>query len=137
MRESDYDENAYGFSVRFIVIGTPEDAATFCGKFGERTRCIADPTKATYKAMSFGDYNFLRLFSDPALKARRAENAASGFTQDWGATKLKNGAQLPGAAAIDAHGMVRWLYRGKHPGDLPPMSEMLAVARATVQPKSS
>jgi hypothetical protein len=45
---------------------------------------------------------------------------------------LRDSAQLPGAAAIDGAGIVRWIYRGRHPGDLPPMAEMIERARAAI-----
>jgi len=80
--------------------------------------------------MGLGDFNLLKLFTDPALKKRRNENNAAGFSQDWGATKLSDGAQLPGAAIVDGAGTIRWFYRGAHPGDLPPMAEMLDRAKA-------
>jgi hypothetical protein len=132
LRESAYDERAWGFAVRFVVIGTQEEAAAFCGKFGDPGRCIADADKRTYEAMGLSDYNLLRLFTDPELKKRRIENAKAGFKQDWGATKLRNAAQLPGAALFGGDGTVQWMYRGTHPGDLPDMTEMLDVARARV-----
>jgi hypothetical protein len=66
------------------------------------------------------------------LKKRRAENAAAGFSQNWGATRLQDGAQLPGAAIVDSTGTIRWIHRGKHPGDLPPVGEMLAKARDSI-----
>ncbi len=119
--------------MRFVVIGTPAEAATFCGKFGDPAWCIADPDKRTYKAMGFENFNLVRLFTDPDLKRRREENNAARFSQDWRNTKLKNGAQLPGAAVVDADGNVRWIHRGKHPGDLPPMREMLATAIAALE----
>lgn len=78
--------------------------------------------------MGLEQYNLLKLFTDPELKKRRAENKAAGFSQNWAATKLADGAQLPGAAIIDADGTIRWLHRGVHPGDLPPMREMLERA---------
>ena len=92
-------------------------------------RCIPDPKKATYVAMGLEKYNLLRLFSDAALIARRKQNKAAGFSQDWGNTKLKDAAQLPGAAYIDGNGIIRWMYEGKHPGDLPTMSAMLQTIR--------
>lgn len=125
MREIDKDFEDAGIAVRFIVMGTADEAARFCRQFGDATRCLEDTDKRTYKAMGFEDYNLLRLFSDSALAKRRKENRAAGFRQNWGATKLKNAAQLPGAAFVDADGIVRWLYRGKHPGDLPTMKAML------------
>ncbi len=128
MREIENRFGNAGIDVRFVVIGTPEEAQRFCAQFGEANRCLADPEKRTYKAMGLENFNLLRLFSDRDLAKRRKENHEAGFRQNWGATKLKNAAQLPGAALVDENGVVRWIYRGKHPGDLPPMQEMLDKA---------
>lgn len=129
MREIDPLFEAAGINVRFVVIGTPELAKTFCARFGDADRCVADPDKASYKAMGLEDFNLLHLFTNRALKTRRKENAAAGFRQNWRATRLENAAQLPGAAAIDRDGFIRWVYRGRHPGDLPTMREMFERAR--------
>jgi hypothetical protein len=129
LRELDRDFDEAGIAVRFVVIGTPAEAAGFCRSFGDPARCLADPEKASYAAMGFGEFNLLRLFSDPDLKRRRKENRAAGFRQNWRATRLKDAAQLPGAAFVDAAGIIRWYYAGKHPGDLPPMAQMLAIAK--------
>jgi hypothetical protein len=128
LRESDYDAAKSGFAVRFVTIGSQEKAEEFCGRQDFATLCIGDETKASYRAMGLEDFNLLKLFTDPALKARRKENAAAGFSQDWRATKISDGAQLPGAAIVDANGKIPWIYRGAHPGDLPPMAEMLERA---------
>ena len=115
-------------SVRFITIGSQAKAEEFCGQQGAAALCIGDEDKRTYRAMGLENYNLLKLFSDRALKKRRAENKAAGFSQNWGATKLADGAQLPGAALVDSGGTIRWLYRGVHPGDLPTIADMLARA---------
>lgn len=130
MRELDPAFAALGVAVRFVVIGDREKADQFCGQYGAADRCMADPDKTSYAAMGLENFNLLKLFTDPALKARRKENNAGGFKQNWAATKLKDSAQLPGAALIDRAGIVRWIYRGKHPGDLPAMSAMLDVVRS-------
>ncbi len=130
MRELDTDFSNLGVGVTFVVIGDAAKAEAFCAPYGMADRCIGDPDKATYAAMGLGSFNLLKLFTDPALKARRAENRAAGFKQNWAETRLKDSAQLPGAAYVDAEGIVRWAYRGKHPGDLPAMAEMLAAVRA-------
>ena len=88
-----------------------------------------DVDKRTYRAMGLEQFNLLTIFTNPALQKRRAENRAAGFTQNWKATRLADGAQLPGAAAIDAGGVLRWIHRGAHPGDLPPMAEMIESAQ--------
>jgi hypothetical protein len=128
LRESDYNAATSGFAVRFVTIGSQEKAEEFCGRQESAALCVGDETKASYGAMGLENYNLLKLFTDPALKARRKENAAAGFSQDWRATKMSDGAQLPGAAIVDANGKLAWIYRGAHPGDLPPMSEMLERA---------
>ena len=128
MREFDQQHPGRALNVRFVTIGSQQKAEEFCALQGASALCTGDEDKRTYRAMGLENYNLLRLFTDPALKKRRAENKAAGFSQDWGATKLADGAQLPGAAIVDASGTIRWLYRGEHPGDLPPMREMLERA---------
>lgn len=114
--------------VRFVTIGSQAKAAEFCDPLGAAGLCIGDADKRTYRAMGLEQFNLLKLFSTPALTKRRAENKAAGFAQNWKATKIADGAQLPGAAIVDAAGILRWIYRGTHPGDLPPMRDMLARA---------
>ena len=130
MRELEDDFERDGIAVRFVVIGDREKANRYCGKYGMSSRCIPDPKKETYAAMGFGQYNLVKLFTDPALKERRKENRAAGFRQNWSATRLADSAQLPGAAIIDRQGRMVWRHAGQHPGDLPPMHEMLEIARA-------
>jgi hypothetical protein len=132
LRESGYDPQQGAFSVRFVTIGSQAKAEEFCGQHGMGAYCIGDIDKRTYAAMGLEGFNLLRLFTDPALKKRRAENKAAGFSQNWGATKLQDGAQLPGAAIVDASGIIRWVHRGAHPGDLPPVAEMLELARELI-----
>lgn len=130
MRELEDDFERDGIAVRFVVIGDIVKVRRFCGEYGMSARCIPDPTKATYAAMGFAQYNLMKLLRDPALKARRKENRAAGFRQNWMATRIEDGAQLPGAAIVDRSGHIVWRHEGKHPGDLPPMREMLEIARA-------
>ena len=132
MRDLDHDEKADGIAVRFITIGSQEKAEEFCGQQGAAAWCIGDEDKRTYRAMGLEEYKLLKLFTDPALRKRRAENKAAGFSQNWKATRLQDGAQLPGAAIVDATGVIRWVYRGTHPGDLPPMNEMFDRAHQSI-----
>jgi AhpC/TSA antioxidant enzyme len=128
LREFDQQHPGRRINVRFITIGSQQKAEEFCELQGAASLCIGDEDKRTYRAMGLENYNLFKLFTDPALKKRRAENKAAGFSQNWGATKLADGAQLPGAAIIDANGAIRWLHRGEHPGDLPPIGEMMKYA---------
>lgn len=134
MRE--LDENGAGsrIAVRFVTIGSQEKAERFCAQQDAAPLCIGDEDMRTYRAMGLESYNLLWLFTDPALKRRRTENKVAGFSQNWQATKLQDSAQLPGAAIVDATGTIRWLHRGAHPGDLPPIAEMLAQVPADFRP---
>lgn len=133
MRELDQTVSDCGVTVRCITIGSQQKADEFCGRHSVFDRCIGDEDMRTYKAMGLGDYDLSRLQTDAALLERRAQNEAAGFRQDWDATKIEDAAQLPGAAFFDSDGIVRWLYRGTHPGDLPPMSDMLRAAREAAE----
>lgn len=130
MRESEREFTHLGVAVRFVVIGTPELAREFCGRFGDASLCLADPDKRTYAAMGLEEYNLWRMPFDRKLIARGLANKAAGFRQNWRATRMKNAGQLPGAAYFDRDGVARWIYRGAHPGDLPPMAQMLEVVRS-------
>jgi hypothetical protein len=130
LREIEREIAAAGIAVRFVVIGSPDLARTFCSRFGDAGLCLADPEKRSYRAMGLEQYNLWRLFTDRALRERRKANKAAGFRQNWRATRMQNAAQLPGAAFVDRDGIVRWVYRGQHPGDLPSMREMLDAITA-------
>jgi predicted amidohydrolase len=64
-----------------------------------------------------------------ALRRRRKEASAAGCSVSLSGTLQKHSdiLQLPGAALIARGGEIIWVYRGTHPGDLPPPHELLAV----------
>ena len=128
MRELDRTIADSALTVRCITIGSQQKAEEFCAQHSVVGPCIGDADMHSYKAMGLEDYDLSRLQTDAALIERRAQNEAAGFRQDWGATKIEDAAQLPGAAVLDERGTIRWLYRGVHPGDLPPMADMVRVA---------
>jgi hypothetical protein len=133
LRELDEDFARAGISARFVTIGSQAKADDYCSRHNAAAVCIGDPDKRTYKAMGLSDFDLTRLLTTPALLERRNENQAAGFRQDWGATRIQDAAQNPGAAVLDAAGVVRWVHRGEHPGDLPPMSALLAQAKACLR----
>jgi hypothetical protein len=134
LRELDQQFADSGITVRCVTIGSQAKADDYCARHNDRAQCIGDEDMHTYKAMGLDDFDLTKLKTTPALVQRRDENEAAGFRQDWDATRIEDAAQNPGAAAIGTDGVIRWLYRGVHPGDLPPMTEMLAHARETLHP---
>ncbi len=132
MREFAPDFAASGVDVRFVGIGDRAKVDEFCGRFNPDATCLADETKATYAAMGFGQYDLSRLQTDPPLQSRRKEANAAGFRLNMDATIMDDATQLPGAAVVDRSGIVRWLYRGVHPADLPHVRVMLEATRAAL-----
>jgi hypothetical protein len=128
LREFDREHAGARISVRFVAIGSQERVERFCAEWDAAPLCVGDPRQISYRAMGLANLNVFKLFTDPEFKRRGEENQAAGFRQKWRETRPQDGARLPGAAVIDAHGIVRWIRRGKHPGDLLPMEEMLRVA---------
>ena len=132
MHDLDKEFAASGINVRAITIGSQEKAEKFCAIHNPDAICIGDPDMHTYKAMGLDDFDLTKRKTTPALPARRAENEAAGFVQDWDETKIEDAAQNPGAAVIDENGTIRWIYRGVHPGDLPTLSSLLRTAKCVL-----
>jgi peroxiredoxin len=133
LRELDPEFAQAGIAVRFVSIGSQAKADAFCARHNADAICIGDDDAMhTYKAMGLTDFDLTKLQTTPELVERRAENTAAGFVQDWDATVIEDAAQNPGAAVIDAQGVVRWIYRGWHPGDLPPMQVMFESATSAL-----
>jgi alkyl-hydroperoxide reductase/thiol specific antioxidant family protein len=133
LRETDREFAQNGIAVRFVTIGSQEKAVDFCARHNPDAACIGDVDMHTYKAMGFTDFDLTKLKTTPELVARRDENEAAGFRQDWDATRIEDAAQNPGAAVIDRDGTLRWVHSGWHPGDLPPMREMLETAKTALE----
>ena len=132
MRELDEEIGSSGIAVRFVTIGSQGKADEYCARHNPAALCIGDADKRTYKAMGMSDFDLTKLTTTPELIERRNENQAAGFRQDWLATLIWDAAQNPGAAVLDADGIVRWVHRGRHPGDLPPMRELFDRARTAL-----
>ncbi|GAC1658095.1 MAG: hypothetical protein NVS4B13_00470 [Candidatus Elarobacter sp.] len=132
MRELDEDVARSAVAVRFVTIGSQAKADDFCGRHNAAAVCLGDADMHTYKAMGLTDFDLSKLKTTPELVARREENEAAGFRQDWDATRIEDAAQNPGAAVLDGDGVLRWIHRGWHPGDLPPMRDLFESARTAL-----
>ena len=135
MREKQAEFEKRGVALACIVQGTAEEAARFCGRHGVEAICIPDPEKASYKAMGFGRASLKELlFATPDLKRRRAEAKAAGCSNKLEGARQKHSDifQLPGAALVAPGGVVLWLHRGKHTGDLPLPAELMGIVEKYV-----
>lgn len=137
MREQRSGFDATGLRVACVVQGTAEDVRRFCGRHGVEDLCIPDPAKASYRAMGLERTSWGSLLRPSAdLRRRRGEAQASGCGVSLRGTFRKHSdiLQLPGAALVGRGGEILWLHRGTHPGDLPPLTDLLAIARDHLRP---
>jgi hypothetical protein len=130
LRETLPDFEARGVWVACVVQGTASETKRFCGRHGVAGICIGDPGRESYRLMSLERTSWWRILMAPTgLRCRRKEASAAGCSVSLSGTLQKHSdvLQLPGAALIMRGGEIIWIYRGTHPGDLPPAHELLAV----------
>lgn len=136
MRETEPRLTERGVALACIVQARPGELRSLCGA---ELHCIADPRHQSFEAMGLGRIGFWRLLLSRGFHRRRSEAAAQGFKQSWRRTFAKESDTLllPGAALVARGGRILWLYRGDHPGDLPPADSLLAVASEFATPVRS
>lgn len=109
-----------------VGLGEPKHARHFGGKLAPGVTCVTNETPEVYEAYGIGQGNLLRLMAPDALAAG-ARAASRGHTQG----KATGDAQrLPGTFIIDRDGIVRYTHYGKHAGDQPNLTELVAWWRA-------
>jgi peroxiredoxin len=121
-----HHEAVLGRGARLVAIGqgTGGEVERFCRRFGATFTCLGDPERRSYRAFGLPRAGLRETLLDPLragpfwgihLSVRGAFLRAS----DWG--------QLPGLAVVDQSGVIRYLHRSRHAGDLPPASAVLAA----------
>jgi len=130
LREKQSEFERRGVALACVVQGTAEEAARFCGRHGVEALCIPDPQKESYRALGLGRASLRELiFPSDDLKRRRAEAKQAGCSNKLEGARQKHSdiLQLPGAALVAEGGMVLWLHRGRHTGDVPLADELLQI----------
>lgn len=121
-----HHEAVLGRGARLVAIGqgTSSEVERFCRRFGATFTCLGDPERRSYRAFGLSRAGLRATLLDPFragpfwgihLSLRGAFLKAS----DW--------FQMPGLAVIDQHGVIRYLHRSRHAGDLPPAAAVLAA----------
>ncbi len=139
MREKQTEFEKRGVALACVVQGTAEEAARFCGRQGVESICVPDPEKASYKAMGLGRASLREIiFPSTDLKRRRAEAKQAGCSNKLEGARQRHSDifQLPGAALVARGGIVLWMHRGKHTGDLPLPDELLQICGKYAPPRA-
>ena len=122
---------AAGLRILAVGLGEPKHARHFGGKLAPSVECLTNEEPTLYEAFGIEKGNMLRMLAPDALAAG-ARAAREGHRQG---TATGDQQRLPGTFIIDAQGIVRYAYYGKHAGDQPDLAELVRWWRqATQQP---
>jgi len=121
---------ARGAQLVAIAQGTTSEAERYCAALGVTYRCLGDPQRESYAAYELPRGGWKAILFDPM----RAGNEAvrKGYKIGWRDSLRRHSDwfQLPGVAIVDRAGTLRYRYRSKHSGDLPPLAALLAALDA-------
>ena len=109
-----------GARLVFVGNGNKAMAAAFRDQFGITSPIYVDTKRASYRALDFGKSPLSLVSAGAAKAAVRAlgEGFRQGLTQGdaW---------QLGGVVIVKKDGTVTYRYASQHPGDHPPVSDVL------------
>ena len=114
---------AAGLRVVAVGLGQPKHIRQFGDKLAPSVDCVATEEPELHVAYGIGRANLLRLLAPDAIKAG-ARAASKGHTQGKATGDLQ---RLPGTFIVDAEGIVRYAYYGKHAGDHPNLSDVVRI----------
>ncbi len=110
-----------------IAQGTAAEAARFCHAAGAAYPCLGDPKKASYRAFGLPRGGWRELLLEPMRAGNQAVKQGNKVSLRGALRRHSDWFQLPGVAVVDREGIVRYLHRSRHAGDLPPVGEVLAA----------
>lgn len=104
-----------------VGLGQPKHARQFGDKLAPSVACVTNEEPDLHASYGIERANLLRLIAPDAIKAG-ARAASKGHTQGQATGDAQ---RLPGTFIVDANGIVRYAYYGKHAGDNPDLSSLL------------
>ena len=121
---------ARGAQVVAIGQGTAAEAADVCGRMGVAYPCLGDPEKASYRAYGLPRGGWREILLDPMLAGNQAVRQGHRVSIRGSLMAHSDWFQLPGVAIVDRAGVVRYLHRARHSGDVPAPAAVLAALDA-------
>ena len=116
---------ARGAQVIAIGQGTAEEAARACERMGVGFPCLGDPAKASYRAFGLRRAGWREIVLDPMRAGNEAMQKGYRVSIRGSLMRHSDWFQLPGVAIVDQAGIVRWLHRARHSGDIPSPATVL------------
>jgi hypothetical protein len=122
---------AHGAGVVAIGQATADEAARVCEQIGISFPCLGDPEKTSYRAFGLRRAGWREIVLEPMRAGSEAVKKGYRVSIRGSLMPHSDWFQLPGVAIVDRGGIVRWLHRAQHSGDIPAPATVLA-ALATV-----
>jgi peroxiredoxin len=119
--------DARGAQLVAIAQGTAAEAERYCAALGVTYRCLGDPRRESYSAFELPRGGWKAILLDPMRAGNEAVHKGYKIGLRDSLRRHSDWFQLPGVAIVDRGGELRYLYRSKHSGDLPPLSALLAA----------
>jgi len=121
-----------GAQVVAVGQGTADEAARVCEQMGVTFPCLGDPEKASYRAYGLRRAGWREIVLDPIRDGSEAMKKGYRVSLRGSLMPHSDWFQLPGVAIVDRTGIVRYLHRARHSGDIPAPAVVLAeLARPT------
>jgi hypothetical protein len=111
---------SHGGQVVAIGQGTADEAAGVCAQMAIAFPCLGDPHKTSYRAWDLPRAGWREIILDPIRDGNRAIQEGYRVSIRGSLMRHSDWFQLPGVAIVDRAGIVRYLHRARHSGDIPP-----------------
>jgi alkyl-hydroperoxide reductase/thiol specific antioxidant family protein len=121
---------ARGAQVIAIGQGTTDEAARVCAQMGVTYPCLGDPDKTVYRAYGLRRGGWREILLDPMRAGNEAMRKGYRVSIRGSLMAHSDWFQLPGVAIVDRAGIVRWLHRARHSGDVPAPRDVVAALAA-------
>src|SRR5262245_46789293 len=121
---------ARGAQVIAIGQGTAEEAARECERIGVTFSCLGHAEEVSYRAFGLRRPGWRETVLDPIRAGSEAMQKGHRVSIRGSLMRHSDWFQLPGVAIVDRDGIVRWLHRARHSGDVPSPATVLEALAA-------
>ena len=118
---------AAGAQVVAIGQGTADEAGRVCEQMGVTFSCLGDPEKASYRQYGLARAGWREIILDPIRAGSEAMEKGYRVSIRGSLMRHSDWFQLPGVAIVDRAGIVRYLHRARHSGDIPAPAAVIAA----------
>ena len=126
--QGDYEQiRTRGAELVAIAQGTGAEAERFCRQLGVAYTCLGDPAKDSYRAFGLPRGGLREIVFEPMRAGNEAVHKGYKVSLRGSLMRHSDWFQLPGLAVVDRSGIIRYLHRSRHAGDLAPTGDVLQV----------